>query len=166
MAWSSHPLNLSTFFIIEENNRRVFPVSLLWPWQSLFPWLSDFKRGLPDLSRGANASSFLAQSFLFKYFLWFDLAGWSMEVLFCPDRTQHKLRIRGLPSESVHQLDWCSLHFLTMLCSLINPAILVQLHYLCPRAIMVFLSKENVISLLDKACFLDKMHFLKSYIVA
>lgn len=66
MAWSLRPFTLSLLFLLPkttkmENNRRVGPASLcdLDKERS-----SAFKSSLPDLSRGANASSFLAQSFL------------------------------------------------------------------------------------------------------
>lgn len=59
------------------------------------------------------ASSFLAQSSLLKYFLWFALVGRCAEVLSCPNQAQHKVRCQRLRIG----LEWCFSYFLTVLCS-------------------------------------------------
>lgn len=93
-GWPGVPIfSICPFLLLKttkmENNRRVIPTSPcdLDKGVSLALRLQKL---LPDLSRGANASSFLAQPFLLKYFLWFDLVGWSVEALFCPNQSQHR----------------------------------------------------------------------------
>lgn len=127
---------LSKITKMENNRRPSFP---LWPWQRALLRLSDFKSSLPDLSRGAKASSFLAQSFLLKYFLWFDLVGWRAAVLFCVNQTQHKVICQKLCinltdascTSSQCYVPWFQALFWS------NSV------YLCLWGIMMFLTKEN-----------------------
>lgn len=74
-----------------ENNRRVIPASLRDLDKERRSGTQTSKAVFRTRAEEQKASSFLAQSFLLKYFLWFDLVGWRAEVLFCVNQTQHKV---------------------------------------------------------------------------
>lgn len=106
-----------------ENNRRVIPAS---------PGSLDKERSSGSQTSKAvfrtEAAARRPRLSLRSHYSWgiaFGLTRWAGVRRYCSALI--KLSTSQL-SETTHQPDWCSVYFLTLLCSLIWAAILVQLH--------------------------------------